>query len=125
MGKVSRIFTYKCPRCGEGHIYKEPFDIKNPLAMPDKCEVCELPMLPQPGYYYGAMFLSYIVTGWLYLAVIGFCMLVLKMSVEKSFLVLIIIAALTYFRTARMARALWLNIMVKSDDSYKKGVKGE
>jgi uncharacterized protein (DUF983 family) len=120
VGKVSRIFNYKCPRCGQGRIYKEPFNFKKPLEMPEKCEVCALPMLPEPGYYYGAMFLSYIVTGWLYLAVIGFCMLVLKMSVEQSFLVLLVFVALTYFRTARMARALWLNIMVKYDENWSK-----
>ena len=120
MGVISRIFNYKCPRCGQGDIYTKPFNLKDPLKMPDKCSVCELPMLPEPGYYYGAMFLSYIVTGWLYLAVIGFCMLVLDLSVEKSFLILIILVGLTYFKTARLARALWLNVMVKFDKSYKK-----
>ena len=116
MGVISRIFNYKCPRCGQGDIYTKPFNFKEPLNMPEKCEVCSLPMLPEPGYYYGAMFLSYIVTGWLYLGVIAFCMFVLKFSVEKSFLVLIILVALTYFKTARLSRALWLNIMVKYED---------
>jgi hypothetical protein len=70
-------------------------------------------MLPEPGYYYGAMFLSYIVTGWLYLGIIAFCMFVLRFSVEQSFAVLIILVVLTYFKTARLSRALWLNVMVK------------
>ena len=113
MGKLSRIFNYKCPRCGKGEIFTQPFNIKDPLSMPEKCNRCELPMLPEPGYYYGAMFLSYIVTGWLYLAVIAFCIFVLNFSVEKSFLVLILFVVLTYFKTARLARALWLNVMVK------------
>jgi len=92
--------------------------MKEPLAMPEKCEVCDLPFLPQPGYYYGAMFMSYIVTGWLYLAIIGFCMLIMKMSVEQSFGVLILFVILTYFKTARLARALWLNVMVKHDKKW-------
>jgi hypothetical protein len=40
-------------------------------------------------------------------------MFVLRFSVEQSFAVLIILVVLTYFKTARLSRALWLNVMVK------------
>ena len=93
--------------------------MSKPLDMPATCAVCGQKTMPEPGFYYGSMFLSYIVTGFIYLIIIGFCMLVLHMSVEKAFVVLLIFVALTYFKTARLARSLWIHAMVKFDERHK------
>lgn len=110
---LSSIVQYRCPRCREGKIFIEPFQIKDPLAMPETCPVCGQKTEPEPGFYYGAMFLSYIVTGFLYLGLIAVGILVFKLSVTQSFLILLLFVALTYFKTARLARSLWFHLMVK------------
>jgi len=87
--------------------------------MVDHCEVCGQKTMPEPGFYYGAMFLSYIATGFLYLFIIGFCLIVLKWSVNQSFLLLLAFVALTYFKTARLSRSLWIHVIVKYDKNAK------
>ena len=119
MNILSSIFKYRCPRCREGKLYVEPFQFSKPLDMVDHCEVCGQKTMPEPGFYYGAMFLSYIATGFLYLFIIGFCLIVLKWTVNQSFLLLLAFVALTYFKTARLSRSLWIHVIVKYDKEAK------
>jgi len=83
--------------------------------MPEKCPECGQLFLPEPGFYYGAMFLSYIVSGFFFLGVVGLCIIVLKMSVNTSMFVVLLAAVLVYFPLLRCSRSLWLNLMVKYD----------
>lgn len=119
MNLLASIFKYRCPRCREGRLYQEPFQFSNPLNMVDRCEVCGQKTMPEPGFYYGAMFLSYIATGFLYLFIIGFCIIVLKWSVNQAFLLLIVFVLLTYFKTARLSRSVWIHLIVKFDKEAK------
>lgn len=83
--------------------------------MPDKCSHCGQSTEPEPGFYYGAMFMSYIVTGFLYLGIIALLIMGLGLSVNKAFVLLLLFVAVTYIPTARLARSVWLHMMVKFD----------
>lgn len=120
---VLNTLLYKCPRCQEGDIYTKPLKLTSPVDMPHHCPVCGQLFMPEPGFYYGAMFLSYIVTGFFFLAVVGFCIIVLKMSVNAAMGVVLIVAALSYIFFIRFARALWLNLMVRYDPDAKNNFK--
>lgn len=117
------IWNYKCPKCRQGDLFVQPFDIKKPLDMHDKCEVCGQNFEPEPGYYFGAMFISYIWTGWIALAIIGFCMIVLDWSVEASFALLILVSALAYFFIMRISRSMYIHMDVKYDKKYQESIK--
>ncbi|OIQ16940.1 MAG: hypothetical protein BM557_09345 [Flavobacterium sp. MedPE-SWcel] len=61
MSKIVDIMTEKCPICGEGHVFKKK---GNPLLfrMPKmniECSVCSHKFEKEPGYFYGAMYVSY------------------------------------------------------------------
>lgn len=116
MNILSSILKYKCPACREGALFIEPFNYKSPLDMPEKCTVCGQRTSPELGFYYGSMFISYIGTGFIYLIIISICVWGFDLSINQSFVVLILFAALTYFKTARLARSVWIHLMVK----YKK-----
>lgn len=113
MNIISSIFKYKCPQCREGNLFTEPFKMSDPLAMPETCAVCGQKTMPEPGFYYGAMFMSYIVTAFLYLGIIALGIIVFKLSVTKAFLILLVFVAITYFKTARLGRSVWIHLMVK------------
>lgn len=52
----------KCPRCHEGDLFVQPNPYKalTSLAkMPDYCPKCGLATTPEPGFYIGAMYVSY------------------------------------------------------------------
>lgn len=113
MNFIKSVINYKCPRCRQGDLYVKPFDIKKPLAMHDNCSVCNQKYEPEPGYYFGAMFISYIGTGFLFLGIIGFCMMVLDWNVNQSFILLIAIAAVLYLWIARISRSIYIHLDVR------------
>jgi len=115
MNVVQSIWNYKCPRCRRGDLFVAPFRMNNPLDMHSNCDHCGQSFMPEPGYYFGAMFISYIWTAWTCLAIIGFCMLVLGWSVEASFALLIFISAICYFWVARISRSMYIHLDVRYD----------
>jgi uncharacterized protein (DUF983 family) len=63
MGKVSvvrAIKEEKCPRCHKGNLFiTSAFNIRGFYKMHPSCPACEQTFEPEPGFYYGAMFISY------------------------------------------------------------------
>ena len=63
-GKGSRlysIFKKKCPRCQEGEFFisRNPYDLKNAGNIHKNCSNCNLKYEREPGFYQGAMYVSY------------------------------------------------------------------
>ncbi len=83
--------------------------------MKSRCPKCNQNYMPEPGFYYGAMFISYIITGWFCLALLGLFILGFKMSIPQSFAVLVLIIALLFVWFFRFSRSLWIGIRVKFD----------
>jgi len=53
------LLRQRCPRCGEGRIFRLPV-YRGPLAMFERCSVCGLRYEREPGYFLGAMYVSYL-----------------------------------------------------------------
>ena len=50
----------KCPRCHQGDLFvTSAFKLNGFYKMNRQCPVCEQTFEPEPGFYYGAMFISY------------------------------------------------------------------
>lgn len=88
--------------------------------MPEKCPHCEQDYMPEPGFYYGAMFISYIFMGWFCLLFVMFFHWVLDWSMAASFGLLIAVCLVLFVYIFRMARSIWINIVVKYDPSKAK-----
>jgi uncharacterized protein (DUF983 family) len=62
-GKGSRMYsirTFTCPRCQEGQFFvSNPYDIKNAGNILPNCPSCGLKYEKEPGFFYGAMYVSY------------------------------------------------------------------
>lgn len=63
IGKGSRlysIFKGKCPRCQEGEFFiSHPYDLKNAGNLHENCSNCGLKYEREPGFFQGAMYVSY------------------------------------------------------------------
>lgn len=116
---VINALMKKCPRCQEGDLFIKPFDISKPVNMPTNCPVCNQKYEPEPGFYYGAMFVSYIVSAFFFLSVMGISLLIFKLSLNAAMGVVLFFAAITYLFWLRFSRALWINIMVNYDPNAK------
>lgn len=105
------IFGLKCPRCGKGDLFKTPtFSFREPFEMYSHCPECHLNYSPEPGFYFGAMFISYIWTAWLSIFVIAFFHWFLKLGLFTSFAILITFYAICFVWVFRISRAMWLTL---------------
>ena len=122
---LKAMWNYKCPRCRRGDIFTKPFNISKPLDMPENCSYCNQKIEPEPGFYYGAMFISYIVSSLLLLPVPLALVFIWKWSFEGAMGLMILITALLYFKFLRGSRSLWLHTMVKYDPVIAEKVNEE
>lgn len=88
--------------------------------MHHQCATCAQRFEPEPGYYYGAMFLSYGISVFLLLPGALFMVFYLKWSVNAAMALVIFLGAIFFIRILRFSRSLWINLMVRYDPRYKK-----
>ena len=114
--KAYSIFNFKCPKCHEGDLFETTtFSFQKSFEMPDKCPHCGTSYWPEPGFYYGAMFISYIFMGWFCIGFVALLHWGLGWSTAASFALLIGVVAVFFVYIFRLARAIWINIVYKYD----------
>ena len=122
MKKGSKLFSVlnlKCPRCQEGKLFEHPtFAFKKSFKMLERCPNCNQNYEPEPGFYFGAMFISYIFMAFFSLTFIFLLIYIGELSVNASFFWLILISTIFFVSIFRLSRAIWLNLNVKFDDNY-------
>ncbi len=101
--RLGAIIKQRCPRCLQGRVFAKLF------RMHAQCPVCGLPFEREPGYFTGAMYLSY------GLAIIATAPVWLPMTWLGSSLgeVLLVIGPLLIAGSPwlfRYARVLWLHL---------------
>ncbi len=115
-GILSSIFGLRCPRCRKSKLFKTgTFAFNQPFEMKDECENCGQNFMPEPGYYFGAMFISYIFTAWFCIGFVAFFHWVLGWSTEASFGLLILTIVVSFVYIFRLARSVWIHITEKYD----------
>ena len=119
-GKLYSIFFNKCPRCNKGKFWKSNNPYYNLFfnggESHNKCSNCDLKFEIEPGFFYGAMYVSYglgIGLGSLILIVLLAIfqiknILVLSLIIGLSILIL---APVNYF----LSRLIWLNAFIKNN----------
>jgi uncharacterized protein (DUF983 family) len=124
--KSYSIFNLKCPRCQEGEMFETgSYSMVKPFDMLERCPKCNLNYFPEPGYYYGAMFISYVWTGWFCLLFIAIFHWELGWSQNAAFGLLGIFLIFNFVYIFRISRLMWLNINFKynSNAIEKFGIK--
>ncbi|MCF0069184.1 DUF983 domain-containing protein [Dyadobacter sp. CY261] len=125
MAKPSKIYSVlfnKCPRCGKGDFFisKSAYSLRNFDKMNRYCSNCGADFVPEPGFYQGALYISYA----LYVAFMVMYFLVF-VNFFKQYLdyflvsiipVLIILTPLFY----RIARRTWLALFIKPASSEER-----
>lgn len=110
------IFHFKCPRCREGDlfIHKRTYWTFNFLKMHKHCPVCGQTYTPEPGFYFGAAYISYMVsTG---IALLAFLVLFFGFDIREPGKLIGVIIALTVLAAPvnfRISRAVWANIFIR------------
>ncbi len=113
--KLLSICRCKCPRCHEGDMF-----LKNHLWKPTgfhkmnkTCAYCGQSFEPEPGFYFGAMFVSYGINTAIFIAL----WVLLEVTVEEISLTAILslmVATILLFLplTFRLSRSIWITLFV-------------
>lgn len=120
--KIYSIVNNKCPRCHEGDFFEgsNSYNLRNFMNMHQECPVCNLLYEPEPGYYFGAMYVSYAINVAVFVTVWVVALLFFKdLNVWYQVLVSVVLGLALTPLTFRWARLGWINFFVKYDSSAK------
>jgi len=120
---INSIFSKKCPRCRQTKLFVEPMMLSKPLEMNDRCSVCGQNFMPEPGFYYGAMFISYILSSFFFLFIAGVTIIYFNFTVEGAFGLIVFIGIFLFLWLMRISRSLWIHFMIKYDKNAKDNYK--
>ena len=123
--KLYSILAMKCPNCRKGDLFlvKNPYRLKDVSKMHDKCAVCGEDFVREPGFYFGAAYVSYGLTVALWVAVLVALMVFNAIGIIEygflthpgTFLVtgisaLVLLLPVLY----RLSRSIWISMFVKN-----------
>lgn len=118
---LASMLAIKCPRCREGDMFPTgSFEFNEPFEMNKRCPNCNQNYYPEVGFYYGAMFISYIFTAFFSLGFVFFVHWVLEWSTFASFMALFVLMGIFFVYTFRFARSVWLHLNVSYDKDWEK-----
>lgn len=119
---LGSIFTNKCPRCRQGHLFTErnPYKLKKTVTMPERCEVCGQKFELETGFYFGTGYVSYALTIILTVATFVIWALLIGISIMDNsiFYWLAANAAVVLLLQPvlqRLSRAIWIAFFVRYD----------
>ncbi len=112
--KYYSIINLKCPRCQKGDLFKtsNAYNLLHMLDMPDSCPVCQQDFVKEPGFYSGALWVSYPIV----IIIMLVACLCLYFIAGLPFMyvmggALLILLALQPL-IMRYSRAIWINLFV-------------
>lgn len=112
---IPSILTCKCPKCRKGEMF-EKGNTFHPLRfhrMHKSCIRCGQSFEPEPGFYFGAMFVSYAVnTAFFIIVWVLLSLLVEDYSLNTLLLLLGLTVIIFLPITYRLSRSIWIAIFV-------------
>lgn len=110
------MLELRCPRCYEADMFETgSWSFVRPFEMRNRCPKCDLNFWQEPGYYYGAMFISYGLIAFFSLAFVGITLLALDWTQPVVFSVLGLIVVVNFVYIFRVSRALWIYMNIRHD----------
>lgn len=103
---------------------KNPYRLTQTANMHSHCPHCGLNFEPEPGYFYGAMYVSYAFTVAVSVAVfLAYYLFLWQYGVLTFMIVLSIVLVGLAPYTFRTSRAIWLNFFHRYRPEYKRLIK--
>lgn len=120
MNVFSSILKYRCPKCRSTKMYIEPFEFKKPLKMHERCDHCKQLFEPEPGFYFGSMYISYMLCTAIMIPLALLLVFGFGWTVRGMIFFLILLSAISYFKILRLSRSIWIHLTVKYRPELKK-----
>lgn len=115
-GVIWKIFNNKCPNCENGKVFRDKsfyFSVGYP-KMNDNCPSCQYKFEIEPGFFIGALYVSYALT--IGESIVTY--LIAQQFFDKLFdlriiLVVLPVLLLLTFINIRLSRMMWMYIFAK------------
>lgn len=120
--KLRSIFNLTCPACRKGMLFpNKSYFMDFSFKMHEKCPVCKESFNREPGFYYGAMFISYIFSGFFSLIFAGMLILIFKLDWQLSLFILCLVLIGSFVFWFKFSRSIWIHFFVdyKGDPESK------
>jgi uncharacterized protein (DUF983 family) len=115
--KLYSILTGSCPKCHQESMYldKNPYRPGHHFKMPERCANCNTTYKIEPSFFYGAMYVSYVLGIAFAVAAFIISKLLLEADILTTFIA--IVATMIGFMPViiRLSRNIWINIFIKYD----------
>lgn len=110
MSKFRPILSGACPICGKGKIFETKGSLLHLKApkMYERCSECNYRFDKEPGYFFGAMYISYGMAIAELLPV--FLIFTWFLPLSWMFVLMLLVLILTMFFNYRVSRVLWIHI---------------
>ena len=114
---AASILTCSCPRCRKGKLFlhRNPYNLAKVGKMPPKCSVCGQDFVIEPGFFFGAAYVSYAINAGLMIA--SFLILFFGFGLKSSQFVPIIVGIFLVLTPLvfRLSRSVWIHVFVKKE----------
>ena len=119
------VFANKCPRCHQGKVLSNnnPLVISKILDTEPTCNCCGLKYEKEPGFFYGAMYVSYGLTSGIFIVMFILELTVFNLDTTPFAIIMLSIILLTFPFVTRWARVLWLNFFFRYNPELAKKQK--
>jgi uncharacterized protein (DUF983 family) len=112
---LKSVLTLTCPKCHEGKLFAKGKLIQpgSLFKMNAHCQHCNQSFEPEPGFYFGAMFVSYAINTALFILswiTLTFFYPEYSLLLLLGILTLVVLLALPL--TFRLSRSIWLAVFV-------------
>ncbi|MFL5754534.1 MAG: DUF983 domain-containing protein [Bacteroidia bacterium] len=109
--KLKNVIAEKCPKCGKGLVFNKRKHFFQIPDMKNKCEVCGHHFEREPGYFIGAMYVSYGLTvaeGIAVFLLARFFFPGIKELVVIGIIIFVILALSV--KNFKLSRMIWMNL---------------
>ncbi len=113
--KLYSVVKFKCPQCQEGDFFvSAPYDLKNTGKVKEQCSECGLKFAKEPGFFFGAMYVSYGFGVALFVAtVIVYYLIFNSVDVWNMLIIMGVLSVLTAPLNYCVSKIIWANIFIK------------
>ncbi|KPM48384.1 DUF983 domain-containing protein [Jiulongibacter sediminis] len=125
MGQLKSALALKCPRCNQGELFesKNPYQPGKMMTMHTHCSNCGLRYEKEQGFFYGAMYVSYMLNIALFVtATVGWYLFIEDLIDWRIYIgIYVLLTVLLVPIIFRYSRSLWMIMMIK----YEPEKRGE
>jgi len=116
--KIYSVVKFKCPRCNEGDFFvSRAYDLQKMGKVHENCTECGLKYAKEPGFFYGAMYVSYAFGVALFVTVIILYYIIFRrIDVWTLFAIIGFLSVATAPINYALSKIIWANFFI----AYKK-----